>query len=122
MELKVTHSVHLKRNWYAFIIHAFFLALTLNFIDMNTVVPSMVNSAGGTALHMGIISAIMIGGTKLMQLPFAHLIQKQRKKKKLSHCRYLCPNYLIRTVKLALRLLFHRFTVNMVYYSTDGSV
>ncbi|MFA7127305.1 MAG: MFS transporter, partial [Bacilli bacterium] len=55
-------------NFTAFLIHALFLALTLNFIDINTVVPNMLAELGGTAMHMGILSAIMVGGTKFMQL------------------------------------------------------
>ena len=70
-----------KRNFTAFLIHALFLALTLNFIDINTVVPSMLSQAGGTAVHMGILSAIMIGGTKFMQLVFAGMIVPLQRKK-----------------------------------------
>lgn len=70
-----------KRNFTAFLIHALFLALTLNFIDTNTVVPNMLAQAGGTALHMGILSAIMIGGTRFMQLVFAGMIVPLGRKK-----------------------------------------
>ncbi|PKL14118.1 MAG: hypothetical protein CVV52_03190 [Spirochaetae bacterium HGW-Spirochaetae-8] len=70
-----------KKNFSAFLIHALFLALTLNFIDVNTVVPNMLAEAGGTAVHMGILSAIMVGGTKLMQLVFAGIIVPMRRKK-----------------------------------------
>ncbi len=70
-----------KRNFSAFLLHALFLALTLNLIDVNTVVPNMLAEAGGTAVHMGILSAIMIGGTKLMQLVFAGMIVPLKKKK-----------------------------------------
>lgn len=70
-----------RRNFVAFLIHALFLALTLNFIDINTVVPNMLAQAGGTALHMGILSAIMIGGTRFMQLLFAGMIVPLRRKK-----------------------------------------
>lgn len=70
-----------KINFTAFLIHALFLALTLNFIDINTVVPNMLAELGGTAMHMGILSAIMVGGTKFMQLVFAGMIVPLRKKK-----------------------------------------
>lgn len=70
-----------KRNFTGFMIHALFLALTLNFIDVNTVVPNMLAEAGGTALHMGLLSAIMVGGTKFMQLVFAGMIVPLKRKK-----------------------------------------
>ncbi len=70
-----------KRNYFAFLLHALFLALTLNFIDVNTVVPNMLAELGANETHLGILSAIMIGGTSFMQLIFATLIIPMRKKK-----------------------------------------
>jgi len=70
-----------KRNFTGFMVHALFLALTLNFIDVNTVVPNMLAEAGGTAFHMGLLSAIMVGGTKFMQLVFAGIIVPLQRKK-----------------------------------------
>jgi len=70
-----------KRNYFAFLLHALLLALTLNFIDVNTVVPNMLAELGANETHLGILSAIMIGGTSFMQLLFATLIIPLRKKK-----------------------------------------
>ncbi|MDY0289690.1 MAG: MFS transporter [Sphaerochaeta sp.] len=70
-----------KRNFAAFLVHALFLALTMNFIDINTVVPNMLAESGATSLHMGILSSIMIGGTSFMQLLFAGIIFPLRRKK-----------------------------------------
>jgi len=70
-----------KHNFTAFLIHALFLALTMNFIDINTVVPSMLSSNGASSFHLGILSAIMIGGASFMQLVFAGLIIPLRRKK-----------------------------------------
>ncbi len=70
-----------KRNYTGFLIHALFLALTMNFIDVNTVVPSMIGSLGGSAFHLGLLSAIMVGGTSFMQLIFAGFIAHLPKKK-----------------------------------------
>ncbi len=70
-----------RRNFAGFIIHALFLALTMNFIDINTVVPNMIGQAGGTALHLGILTAIMIGGTSVMQLFFAGMLMPYPRKK-----------------------------------------
>lgn len=69
------------RNTRGFLIHALFLALTLNFIDINTVVPNMLAESGATSFHLGILSAIMIGGAGFMQLVFAGLIIPLRRKK-----------------------------------------
>ena len=70
-----------KRNYTAFLVHALFLALTMNFIDINTVVPNMLAESGATSLHMGILSSIMIGGASFMQLLFAGVIFPLRRKK-----------------------------------------
>ncbi|HKL59027.1 MAG TPA: MFS transporter [Sphaerochaeta sp.] len=70
-----------KRNYTAFLVHALFLALTMNFIDINTVVPNMLAESGATSLHMGLLSSIMIGGTSFMQLIFAGIIFPLRRKK-----------------------------------------
>lgn len=70
-----------KRNYSAFLVHALFLALTMNFIDINTVVPNMLAESGASSLHMGILSSIMIGGTSFMQLIFAGIIYPLRRKK-----------------------------------------
>lgn len=70
-----------NRNFFAFIFHALFLALTMNFIDINTVVPNMIAEAGGSSVHLGILSAIMIGGTSFMQLFFAGILMPYPKKK-----------------------------------------
>lgn len=42
-----------KINFTAFLIHALFLALTLNFIDINTVVPNMLAELGGDGYAHG---------------------------------------------------------------------
>jgi MFS family permease len=70
-----------KRNYIAFLIHALFLALTLNFIDVNTVVPNMMGELGANETHLGLLTAIMIGGSSFMQLIFATMIVPLKKKK-----------------------------------------
>ena len=70
-----------NRNIFAFTFHALFLALTMSFIDVNTVVPNMIAEAGGTTVHLGILSAIMIGGSGLMQLVFAGVLMPYPRKK-----------------------------------------
>ncbi len=71
-----------KRNFKAFVWHAVFLALTKNFVDINTVIPTMLIKAGGSSLHLGILTAIMVGGTGFMQIFFASFLTHRERTKK----------------------------------------
>lgn len=62
--------------------HAAFLALAQNFIDVDTVIPSMLIDAGGRAVHIGLMTAIMLGGSSFTQLSFAPFISNYSYKKK----------------------------------------
>ena len=70
-----------KRNYRAFLWHAAFLAIASAFMDVDTIIPSMLINAGGTSVHIGILTAILIGGTRLSQLFFAPFINSKSKKK-----------------------------------------
>lgn len=71
-----------KINFFSFLWHSLFLALAKNFMDINTIIPAMLISAGGTTTDLGILTAIMIGGASFMQIVFAgFLFRKVRKKK-----------------------------------------
>ena len=71
-----------RHNYYSFLWHAFFLALAQNFIDVDTVIPAMLVEAGGSAIHIGIMTAIMLGGSSFTQLIFAPFISNYPYKKK----------------------------------------
>jgi len=71
-----------KHNFNSFLWHAGFLALAQNFMDVDTIVPSMVIESGGRALHIGLMAAIMMGGSSFTQLFFAPYISNQAFKKK----------------------------------------
>ncbi len=71
-----------KHNYWSFLFHAAFLAFAQNFIDIDTVIPSMIVEAGGSAVHIGIMTAIMFGGSSLTQLLFAPFISNYSFKKK----------------------------------------
>ena len=73
---------HSKRNFNSFVWHSVFLALTKNFVDVNTVIPTMLLRAGGTSFHLGILTAIMIGGSRFMQLIFGAFLTHKEKTKK----------------------------------------
>jgi hypothetical protein len=51
-------------------------------MDVDTIIPSMLIKAGGTSVHLGILTAIMIGGTRIFQLIFASNLSKRSVKKK----------------------------------------
>jgi MFS family permease len=73
MELNQSIS---RNNFRAFLWHAVFLALATNFMDIDTVIPSMLVNAGGNAFHIGILTAIMLGGASFFQLLFSGFISK----------------------------------------------
>ncbi len=71
-----------KHNFNSFLWHAIFLALAQNFMDVDTVIPSMLIEAGGNGLHIGLMTAIMLGGSSFTQLIFAPFISNYEYKRK----------------------------------------
>ncbi|MFQ5538204.1 MAG: MFS transporter [Gemmatimonadota bacterium] len=69
------------RNYWAFLWHAAFLALTMTFTDINTVLPSLVMRAGGSGAQLGLLTAIMVGTPLVGQLLFASYLHLKRRKK-----------------------------------------
>ena len=69
-------------NFRAFLWHATFLAFAKNFMDVDTVIPAMIVESGGGALHIGIMTAIMLGGSSFTQLFFAPYNSHKTYKKK----------------------------------------
>ncbi|MDY7027762.1 MAG: MFS transporter [Spirochaetota bacterium] len=70
-----------RRNYLAFLWHAVFLSITVTFTEVNTVIPAMILHVGGGEIHVGIVTAIMIGIPLVAQLNFAGLLHGQRRKK-----------------------------------------
>jgi MFS family permease len=70
-----------RHNYYALLWHALFLALAKNFMDVDTIIPAMMVDAGGTSVHIGLLTAIMLGGSHLSQLFFAPFINNRPMKK-----------------------------------------
>ena len=68
-------------NFRAFIWHATLLAVAKNFMDVDTVIPAMLIKSGGTAWHVGLLTAIMVGFARFSQLLFAPLISGSNGKK-----------------------------------------
>ena len=94
-----------RRNFYSLLWHAGFLAFAQNFIDVDTIIPAMMVDAGGTAVHIGILTAIMLGGSSFTQLFFAPFISNFSYKK-----RFLLVGINFRIIALLLLGI-------MLYYS-----
>ncbi len=71
-----------RHNFFSFLIHALFLALANSFIDVDVILPSMILELGGTSMHIGFLTAIMLGGASVTQLIFAPFISNKSYKKK----------------------------------------
>jgi hypothetical protein len=71
-----------KRNFYSLLWHAGFLAFAQVFMDVDTIIPAMMVDAGGTSMQIGILTAIMLGGSSFTQLIYAPFISNYHFKKK----------------------------------------
>lgn len=69
-------------NFGALLWHAIFLALASNFMDVDTIIPAMLINAGGGEIHLGLMTAIMLGGSTFLQLIFAGFISHRPRKRK----------------------------------------
>jgi MFS family permease len=62
--------------------HSGFLAFAQVFMDVDTVIPSMLIESGGTAFHIGLMTAIMVGGSSFTQIFFAPYLSNKPYKKR----------------------------------------
>ena len=70
-----------KSSYFGFLWHGIFLALTVTFTEVNSVLPAMVLQIGGSEVHIGIITAIMLGFPLISQLLFAPFLQSRKYRK-----------------------------------------
>ena len=70
-----------NHNFRSFLWHATFLAFAKNFMDVDTIIPAMIVEAGGGAMHIGFLTAIMMGGSSFTQLFFAPYLSNKKYKK-----------------------------------------
>lgn len=70
-----------KNNFLSFLWHATFLALAQSFMDVDTIMPSMILEAGGNGVHVGILTAIAISGSNFSQLIFVPYLNNKHFKK-----------------------------------------
>ncbi len=80
MNFTLTEKIS-KLNYNAFIWHGAFLSLASNFMDVHTVIPSLLIKAGGNSILLGLLTAIMVGGSGLMQIFFAKQVAARQHKK-----------------------------------------
>jgi MFS family permease len=79
----MTLTPHLsKRNYFSLLWHTGFLAFAQVFMDVDTIIPAMLVDAGGTAVQVGILTSIMLGGSSFTQLIFAPFVSNFHFKKK----------------------------------------
>lgn len=97
-----------SNNFYAFLWHAGFLALAQNFMDVDTIIPAMLVEAGGNAFHVGIMTAIMLGGSSFTQLFFAPYLSNRPFKK----------NYLLGGINLRV---FSLIALGFILFLNRGS-
>jgi len=71
-----------KRNFKSLLWHAGFLAFAQVFMDVDTIIPAMMVDAGGSAIQIGILTSIMLGGASFTQLVYAPFISNYHFKKK----------------------------------------
>ena len=83
-------------NFKSFFWHAIFLALASSFMDIDTVIPAMLIQSGGTSFHLGILTAILLGGSSFFQLFFASYLSNKKYKK----------GYLLTAINLRVFSLF----------------
>ncbi len=51
-------------------------------MDVDTIIPAMMVDAGGSSLQLGILTAIMLGGGRFVQLLFAPFVNNRPAAKK----------------------------------------
>lgn len=79
--MKLTPDIS-KRNFHAFLWHGGFLAFAQAFMDVDTIIPAMLIDAGGSAVQVGILTAILLGGASFTQLIYAPFISNFQYKRK----------------------------------------
>jgi MFS family permease len=77
----IVQPTYETRNYWALIWHAVWLALAITFADVNTVLPALILIVGGTQLHIGILTSIMIGIPLISKLLFAGYLKEKELKK-----------------------------------------
>ncbi|MDC7249716.1 MAG: MFS transporter [Sphaerochaetaceae bacterium] len=96
-----------NKNYIGFLWHAIFLSLTTTFTEVNTVIPALILSLGGSSFHVGVVSAIVIGLPVVTKLFFSSFLSSKNKKKP----------YLLLGINLRVLALIS-IAVTLIYYKS----
>ena len=70
-----------KHNYRSYLWHIVFFSMAINFMDFDTVIPSMIIQSGGSAFQVGLLTAILVGGAKFAQFFAAPFLFFRKNKK-----------------------------------------
>ncbi|MGD1822800.1 MAG: MFS transporter [Pleomorphochaeta sp.] len=98
-----------NRNYMGFLWHAIFLSLTTTFTEVNTIIPSLILKIGGSSIHVGIVSAILIGLPMVTKLFFSGFLSSRESKKP-----YLLLGIYLRILALV------SIAITLVWYENFG--
>lgn len=87
----------MSRNYIFFWWHAFFLAITVVFTEINTVIPSLILKAGGNEILLGFLTSILVGFPFITKFFFAFFLHSRQRKKP-----FLLVGIYVRTISLFL--------------------
>ena len=73
---------NVKRGYFAFLWHGFFLAITMAMLDLNTVFPTLINILTESKFIFASLYSIMLGVPLLFNIIFGHYLSRTRYKKK----------------------------------------
>ncbi len=77
-----TEQQNYKILYFSFIWHAFFLALTMSMLDLNTVFPSLISELTKSKFIFGMLYSIMLGVPLVFNIIFSHYLKSFKYKKK----------------------------------------
>jgi MFS family permease len=76
------NKTNYRRVYTVVIWHAFFLALTMSMLDLNTVLPSLISELTESKILFGVMYSVMLGAPMIFNLVFSHYLKTCRYKKK----------------------------------------
>ena len=97
-----------KIIYFAFIWHGFFLALTMSMLDLNTVLPSLIDELTQSKLLFGMIYSIILGVPLVFNIVFSHYLKSFKYKKKF----LLLGIYLRAMAFLGISFFTYKFSIS----------
>ncbi|MBN2605620.1 MAG: MFS transporter [Bacilli bacterium] len=73
---------NIKRGYFAFLWHGFFLAITMAMLDLNTVFPTLINVLTKSKFVFALLYSIMLGVPLFFNMIFGHFLKRAAYKKK----------------------------------------